>query len=560
MADIRSMFHQVRVSAKDVDFLRFLWWPEGDVDQRAVEHRMLVHFVISKLRKLCTPMERALGLQWCIENDAFMFKITLKQKPLTQRGLLSVVSSVYDPLGFLAPLILPVKHMLQQLCKEKYGWDEPIPSATSQKWIEWTSSLEKLNDFSVARCFKSKHFGKPTRAQLHHFSDASENGYGTASYLRMENDQGEQGVFSIHFQNHVLSELRKRYWITNANSAVRSIINKCVICRRVAGRTKIQKMADLPQERLMPDLPPFTNTGMDYFGPIATKRARSLRWAQEYLPLLQERQKWINPKKNIQTGDIVLIVDATAPRGSWMLGRALQTFQDGKGLVRSVRIRTKTSCYGTRKLGPKCWTQGGRDRIKGKGIYWVIVRGVRLAGVWYGAGNQGSATGLVVGQAGVGNGLVVGQAGVGNGAGSRTGRGRQQGLEQAGRQAGRGRQQGLDRWVVRQAGVGNKGWTGGSSGRQGSATRAGQVGRQAGRGRQQGLDRWVVRQAGVGNKGWTGGSSGRQGSATRAGTGVVRLGITSRLGKQRTGAGCLTIPGLNRETVIIKLGTGVCGE
>ncbi|KAK0145233.1 Craniofacial development protein 2 [Merluccius polli] len=87
---------------------------------------------------------------------------------------------------------------------------------------------------------------------------------------------------------------------------------------------------------------------------------------------------------------------------------------------------------------------------------------------------QGSATGLVVGQAGVGNGLVVGQAGVGNGAGSRT---------------GRGRQQGLDRWVVRQAGVGNKGWTGGSSGRQGSATRAGQVGRQAGRGRQQGLDR-----------------------------------------------------------------------
>ncbi|KAK0145232.1 Paralemmin-1 [Merluccius polli] len=87
----------------------------------------------------------------------------------------------------------------------------------------------------------------------------------------------------------------------------------------------------------------------------------------------------------------------------------------------------------------------------------------------------------------VGNGLVVGQAGVGNGAGSRT---------------GRGRQQGLDRWVVRQAGVGNKGWTGGSSGRQGSATRAGQVGRQAGRGRQQGLDRWVVRQAGIGNKGW----------------------------------------------------------
>lgn len=67
------------------------------------------------------------------------------------------------------------------------------------------------------------------------------------------------------------------------------------------------------------------------------------RWIQEYLPLLQERQKWTNTKRNIQTGDIVLIVDATAPRGSWILGRVLQTFQDGKGLVRSVQIKTKTS-------------------------------------------------------------------------------------------------------------------------------------------------------------------------------------------------------------------------
>lgn len=73
------------------------------------------------------PMERALGLQWNVENNTFMFKITLKEKPLTQRGMLSVVSSVYDPLGFLAPLTLPVKNTLQELCKQKYGRDETIP-------------------------------------------------------------------------------------------------------------------------------------------------------------------------------------------------------------------------------------------------------------------------------------------------------------------------------------------------------------------------------------------------------------------------------------------------
>lgn len=38
-----------------------------------------------------------------------------------------------------------------------------------------------------------------------------------------------------------------------------------------------------------------------------------------------------------------MIVDSTAPRGSWMLGRVMETMPDAKGLVRSVKIKTKTS-------------------------------------------------------------------------------------------------------------------------------------------------------------------------------------------------------------------------
>lgn len=47
-----------------------------------------------------------------------------------------------------------------------------------------------------------------------------------------------------------------------------------MICRRVRGKTVEQKMADLPLERILPDLPPFTNVGLDYFGPIEVKRGR----------------------------------------------------------------------------------------------------------------------------------------------------------------------------------------------------------------------------------------------------------------------------------------------
>ncbi len=48
------------------------------------------------------------------------------------------------------------------------------------------------------------------------------------------------------------------------------------------------------------------------------------RWTREYLPLLQERQKWQKLKINFVPGDIVLILDNSAPRNSWIIGRLYQ--------------------------------------------------------------------------------------------------------------------------------------------------------------------------------------------------------------------------------------------
>ena len=136
------------------------------------------------------PVERALGVQWAIESDTFGFRIVLKDQPLTRRGILSTISSVYDPLGIAAPFLLVGKSILQDLCRTKLSWDEEIGEEYRVRWENWKSQLPTLERFSMERCLKPANFGTVISRQLHNFSDASSMGYGQVTYLRIENEKG----------------------------------------------------------------------------------------------------------------------------------------------------------------------------------------------------------------------------------------------------------------------------------------------------------------------------------------------------------------------------------
>lgn len=84
----------------------------------------------------------------------------MKDKPLTRRGLLSIVSSIYDPLGFTAPFVLSAKIVLQDLCRRKMNWDDAIPSDCLPSVQRWLEELPALGQFSVGRCYKPEKFGK----------------------------------------------------------------------------------------------------------------------------------------------------------------------------------------------------------------------------------------------------------------------------------------------------------------------------------------------------------------------------------------------------------------
>ena len=95
------------------------------------------------------PVQQTLGLKWDMESDKFTFNVDLKDKPNIRRGILSLTSSVYDPLGFLAPIILPAKKLLQDLCRKKLTWDDRVGEIEGQTWEKWKEQLSSLSQIAV---------------------------------------------------------------------------------------------------------------------------------------------------------------------------------------------------------------------------------------------------------------------------------------------------------------------------------------------------------------------------------------------------------------------------
>ena len=140
------------------------------------------------MRSDSMPMQSSLGLLWDIQNDVFVYRFVGSDKPVTKRGILSVVNSLFDPMGFLAPVIIVGKLLLREITDLKCGWDEPIPTKIQNRWSSWLMSLKNLEKVNINRQFVDISLSQAHRIELHTFSDASKEAVGAVSYLKVFSD------------------------------------------------------------------------------------------------------------------------------------------------------------------------------------------------------------------------------------------------------------------------------------------------------------------------------------------------------------------------------------
>nr|XP_039261910.1 uncharacterized protein LOC120338049 [Styela clava] len=136
-------------------------------------------------------IDRVLGIKWNIQEDCFGFDVNLKSKPATKRRILSVLSSIFDPTGIVAPVIFKARILMQQLCRSNYGWDDKISNSENLLWNRWLENIPGLENIFMQKCFAPSGFGNIVTRQIHHFADGSAVAYGTVSYLRLINEDGK---------------------------------------------------------------------------------------------------------------------------------------------------------------------------------------------------------------------------------------------------------------------------------------------------------------------------------------------------------------------------------
>ena len=89
---------------------------------------------------------KLLGILWNKCDDIYAVEIEVKEvkelETVTKRLMLKTLTSIYDPLGIISPMLPEGKHLYREAVNERKGWDKQVSEELSRKWNTWVKSLQ----------------------------------------------------------------------------------------------------------------------------------------------------------------------------------------------------------------------------------------------------------------------------------------------------------------------------------------------------------------------------------------------------------------------------------
>ena len=149
-----------------------------------------------------SPTVKVLGVIWNPQDDCLQFCVTdiaeaaATTEP-TKRNVVSIIGKFYDPLGFLAPVIIRFKGLFQRLCERQLQWDEALPDALQREWEALVKDLHDSCSVSIPRSYYEGIDEDVCSYTLGGFCDASTTAYAAVVYLVMKTQRKSRTQFLV---------------------------------------------------------------------------------------------------------------------------------------------------------------------------------------------------------------------------------------------------------------------------------------------------------------------------------------------------------------------------
>ncbi|XP_075157847.1 uncharacterized protein LOC142231112 [Haematobia irritans] len=126
---------------------------------------------------------KTLGVRWNALTDTFSYTLNSIQvcENTTKRKVLSTVAQLFDPAGWIAPIVIRSKILMQQLWLEGLDWDDVLSSDSLAKWKNLVSDLNHIDSVSIPRWLQ---YCPSDTIEIHGFCDASQSAFCACVYVR----------------------------------------------------------------------------------------------------------------------------------------------------------------------------------------------------------------------------------------------------------------------------------------------------------------------------------------------------------------------------------------